>query len=380
MKLITLKKDHDLVLKENITDYLNPNYIYLPITSDTRLKINPNNYIYKDDLLYGLNYSPISGKIFGVKNGYTLNGLQKLLVIQNDFKEKQAKKIGIRKNIRNINKDDFLNLVEKYDQTILEKLKNNFEKIIVNCIEEQTYVANYIFINKSYSKEILDMIDAISCIFNIKDISIIIKDTDFSTISIYNNILGMYPNFSLRLLPNKYLITREENLKKILQIKENYLYLNIEDLYYLYQYLKKNKYKEHKFITITGDAIDNPQVIMCKIGTSLEDIINNIITFNTEDYIVLANSLLTNNVIPIKDFIITSDIRAIFIMKKNNIPEERCIKCGKCSEICPVNIKVSKLVSNKKCDISNCINCGLCTYICPSNININKYLKGDNNE
>ena len=380
MKLITLKKEYDLVLKENITSYLDPDYIYLPITSETRLKINPTNYINKDDLLFGLEYSPISGKISRVKNGNTIDGACKLLVIQNDFKEKQAKKIGNRKNIRNLKKQEFLDLIEKYDQVIFNKFKNNFKKIVINSIEEQTYVANYIFINKNYSKEILDMIDAIGNIFDIKDIMIIVKDTDFSTISTYNNVLGMYPDFSLRLLPNKYLITQEENLEKILQLKDNYLYLNIEDLYYLYQYLKKNRYKEHKFITITGTAIDNPQVIMCKIGTSLEEIINNLININTEEYEVFANSLLTKDIIDINDFVVTNNLRAIFIMQKTNIPEERCIKCGKCSEICPVGIKVSKLINNRKCDVSNCINCGLCTYICPSNININKYLKGDNNE
>ena len=380
MKLITLKKEYKLILKDNITNYLNVNYIYLPITDNTRLKTNPKNYIYKNDLLYDLTRSPVSGKIVGVKDEYTVNGLQKMLVVQNDFKEKIANKVGMRKNINKIKKDSFLSLVKNYDQTIYNKLNRDFSKIVINSIEEQPYVANFIFINKDYNKEILDMVDAISNIFDVKDIQIIVKDTNYTTISTFNNMLGSYPNISLRLLPNKYLITKEENLEKILQIKNDYLYLDVEEIYYLYNYLKKNKYKDHKFLTITGNALDNPQVVMCKIGTSLEDIVKNIIEINTDDYVVLANSLLTNNIINVKDFIVTEELRAIFIMKKLNIVEERCIKCGKCSEICPSNIKVSNLVNKRKCDISNCINCGLCTYICPSNININKYLKGDNNE
>ena len=380
MKLVTLKKEHKFILNETITNYLNPNYIYLPITSDTRLKANPIKYIYKDDLLYNLVYSPVSGKIAGVKKCYTTKGLEKFLVIQNDFKEKTLKKVGIRKNLNKVSKEEFLDLILNYDHDIYNKLSKDFKKVIINSVEEQPYIANYIFINKNYSKEVLDMLDAISDIFNIKDIEILVKDTDYTTISTYNNMIGSYPNISLKLLPNKYLITKDDNLEKILHIKDSYVYLNIEDLYYLYNYIKRKKYKEHKFITITGNAIDNPQVVMCKIGTSLEDIIKDIIKINSNEYIVLVNNILMNNVINIKDFIVTEDLRAVFIMKKVNVIEKKCINCGKCSEICPVNIKVSKLVNNKRCDITNCINCGLCTYICPSNIDINRYLKGDNNE
>ena len=99
MKLVTLKKEYNLILKDNITNYLSPNYIYLPITMDTKLKIDPKNYIYKDDLLFNLIYSPVSGKIIGIKDGCTVKGNTKLLVVENDFKEKQSKKTGIRKNI-----------------------------------------------------------------------------------------------------------------------------------------------------------------------------------------------------------------------------------------------------------------------------------------
>ena len=46
MNLITLNKEYSLLLKDTVTEYLNPNYIYLPVNDD-KLLINPKDYIYK---------------------------------------------------------------------------------------------------------------------------------------------------------------------------------------------------------------------------------------------------------------------------------------------------------------------------------------------
>lgn len=379
MKLITLQKEDNILLKDTITDYSNPNYIYLPITMDANFKIAPKSYIHRGDLLYDLTYSPISGKILGLRECYSTAGFSKFLVIQNDFKEKTSKKLGVRKNF-NMSKEEFLDLLSKYDNKLLNLFNNSFNKIIVNSIEEQPYVGNFMYINMYYSKETLDMLDALSDIFNINDIKIVLKDTDYNSVNSLNNIIGMYPNISLQFLPDKYLISRKENLDRYLNLKDNYLYLNLDDVYSLYQYIKRRKIKEEQIITITGNAIENPQVIKCKVGTSLYDLINSVIKIKDTDFVTLVSSLFNNQEIDYKRFIITNDLKVIYIMKKRSLEEHECIKCGKCNEICPVDIKVSNLVKNRPCNILQCVHCGLCTYICPSFININKYLDGDNHE
>ena len=63
--------------------------------------------------------------------------------------------------------------------------------------------------------------------------------------------------------------------------------------------------------------------------------------------------------------IVTDNIKSIFIFpKEDNVPS-KCIKCGKCVDICPVGINPLA----KKLD-SACIRCGLCNYVCPANINL----------
>ena len=52
-----------------------------------------------------------------------------------------------------------------------------------------------------------------------------------------------------------------------------------------------------------------------------------------------------------------------------------CIKCGKCLEVCPVNLQplyLSKFSLNRRYDraeefhVLDCIECGSCSFICPA--------------
>ena len=375
MNLITLNKEYSLLLKDTVTEYLNPNYIYLPVNDD-KLLINPKDYIYKGKEILKNKYSPISGRIVGLKNLTD----DKFLVVENDFKEKLENKVSLRKNLNKLNKEQLLELVKNFDLKLYEKLNCNFSKIIINCIEEQLYVGNYMFLVKEYSNELLEILNNISNILELKEITIIVKDTDYNIIDYLNNIVGIYPNINIKFLPNKYLISEKSILCKYLNINEHFIYLNIMELYNLYNFLKRKRIVEDKFLTITGNAIENPQVFKCKMYTKLDDIITNFIKFKSENYVIIVNNLLSNHFCDAKELIVTEDIDSIFIMKKREYKEKKCILCGKCNDICPVKIKVSNLINGKNCDYEDCIKCGLCNYICPSYININKYLEGGKNE
>lgn len=375
MNLITLNKEYSLLLKDTVTEYLNPNYIYLPVNDD-KLLINPKDYIYKGKEILKNKYSPISGRIVGLKNLTD----DKFLVVENDFKEKLENKVSLRKNINKMSKEQLLELVKNFDLKLYEKLNCNFSKIIINCIEEQLYVGNYMFLVKEYSNELLEILNNISNILELKEITIIVKDTDYNIIDYLNNIVGIYPNINIKFLPNKYLISEKSILCKYLNINEHFIYLNIMELYNLYNFLKRKRIVEDKFLTITGNAIENPQVFKCKMYTKLDDIITNFIEFKSENYVIIVNNLLSNHFCDAKELIVTEDIDSIFIMKKREYKEKKCILCGKCNDICPVKIKVSNLINGKNCDYEDCIKCGLCNYICPSYININKYLEGGKNE
>jgi Na+-translocating ferredoxin:NAD+ oxidoreductase RnfC subunit len=90
-KLIKLKKDISIVFNTQITEFLNPDTIYLPIKANYKALVKPGDSILKGQIILENNLnkiiSPVSGVVGNLKKMTTENGVEKCLVISNDFKE-----------------------------------------------------------------------------------------------------------------------------------------------------------------------------------------------------------------------------------------------------------------------------------------------------
>ena len=168
---------------------------------------------------------------------------------------------------------------------------------------------------------------------------------------------------------HRYKVLGDNGKVKYLKLKGNTLFLSVTELVKIYN-LFKDKVSTTKLITISGDAIKENKVLRVKVNTSLKDVTDKYIDINeTCDYII--NGLMTGFKIDnINNFIITEEVKSINIMKKRNIKENKCIRCGKCISICPCGVNPVSMQNKEKC-----IDCGLCTYICPCYINLRERLK-----
>ena len=83
--------------------------------------------------------------------------------------------------------------------------------------------------------------------------------------------------------------------------------------------------------------------------------------------------------IPSDELIITKDLNTILVLEDEDAESDACIRCGKCSEVCPVGIMPVTIIDNnknaKKLGIEKCIECGLCSYVCPAKIEVREMLK-----
>jgi electron transport complex protein RnfC len=376
-KLVELDKDYSIKLKSKVTSFLNPDYIYIPI-NDEKINFSMKEKVSKGTKILSNVYSPVSGEIAGVKDCTTCNNKKvKCLVIHNDLEERQNTRTAIRKKITNLSIDE----INSY--LFNDKLKNIFndtsiKNIIISGIDDEPYIANQVFIQKENTKIILETIDALLNIFSNSNALIVLKNIDSENINSYNNFLGSYKNINLKLVDDLYLIGEEKYLIEHLHIKDSYLYLKASDIYELYSYLKRRKPTIEKYVTITGNAIDDAQVFNVKLGTKVIDLLLTFYDASILDNDLYVNGLMKGVKTDIKDLIITDDFLGIVVMKKENKKECSCIKCGKCISICPISSNPMLAYKDKR--KVKCINCGLCTYICPSYINLRKYLSGEDDE
>lgn len=399
MKAVTLERDYSIKLSSSIVDFIYPDHVFIPMFEGFKLQVGNKSQIKKEQILLKNDfnigvYSPISGTVVGVKECLLENGQKcKALVIENDFKEKLQERAIMRKSLKDISKKEFFNILEDkaildFDNSfklLIDLFKNKkIERIIINGIQDEPYMASRLYLLNKYYAEVLETLSFLSGIFKTKENIVLLKNNDRDNVENYSNVLGTYPEICLTIVPDIYPIGNINVLEKYIDCDmENSLILSPENVLVCYNAIKKNKRVSEKFITITGNAIINPIVVNAKIGSLVKKIIDDNIEFINNDEVDYAvNGLMCGKNLDIEDLIVTNELDGIVINFREEEKNYECINCGKCNEICPVGIDPNLVFNHNKKTYQKdkCINCGLCTYICPAYINFKNKIKEMQNE
>lgn len=133
-------------------------------------------------------------------------------------------------------------------------------------------------------------------------------------------------------------------------------------------------------LTISGAGCKNPSNIIVPIGTLVSDLIPGVIQLNDNVVKILNGGPMMGMAMPSTDFPIQKGTSGVLFLTKDEIPESAatpCISCGKCVEICPMQLEpvlISRAVKSgdlelaKKKGILDCIECGSCAFTCPSDV------------
>jgi electron transport complex protein RnfC len=136
-----------------------------------------------------------------------------------------------------------------------------------------------------------------------------------------------------------------------------------------------------RIVTVTGAGIQSPQNLEVRIGTQLGHLASVCGGYRQD-----VERLLIGG--PMMGFAVNSD--AVPVIKTTNCilavtreempappPAQPCIRCGKCTEVCPADLLPQQLYwyarsgnydAVQDYDLFDCIECGCCAYVCPSHI------------
>jgi len=366
--LIQIKLDKRIKISKQIGSFLNPDFVYVPFADNYKLYIKSGDMVQKEEILlykdHNYLYSPISGKILGSTMMQVGRNKMKTVVIENDFREKTKAIRGVKKYINTYSGAEVIALVKTfnaYDKSF------KGETLLINGIDLEPYVVTNSCLISEYTNELLETIDAILEIFKVERCYLVIKNNDSENVETLINHLGTYPNISLKLMPDLYPLGHQEVLINEIVLpkyrEDGVIYLTVEDIYAIYNVLKKGKPITEKLITVTGNLITKPKVIKVKIGTSLKDLINGHFKIKDDNYLIIINGLMGGYPIDTLDYLITNEVKSIFITTPLNDHETTCINCGMCHTKCPMGCNPRSNL------MKNCISCGTCTYVCPAKLN-----------
>ncbi|WP_298446776.1 electron transport complex subunit RsxC [uncultured Marinobacter sp.] len=144
----------------------------------------------------------------------------------------------------------------------------------------------------------------------------------------------------------------------------------------------------NRVVTVSGEAAESPGNFDVLLGTPIAYLL---------EQAGLQHDLVSRLVLggPMMGY--TLNTTAVPVIKTSNCiiaataselpappPEQACIRCGQCAEVCPMELLPQQLFWHSKAtefekaehlNLFDCIECGACSYVCPSSIPLVQYYR-----
>ena len=410
MKGIRIPKRKNMSMKEDILVYNKPKYVYIPLIAfndtDITLLVKKGDYVCKGEEIGRKKgklkvpiFSSVSGKVVNTSEHLHSSGKKvRCVVIENDFKERVKESIENEK-INKFSKQEFIEIVKKagiigmsgsgFPTYAKYDTNEKIEILLINAVECEPYLTTDTINIKNHIEELLESIDAIMTSNSISKCIIAVKRENNVLIEALEKYLGSYLNVELKLVKNLYPIGWERLLVKEttgieydkLPIEKGVIVNNISTIYQIYESLKYCKPLIERVVTFSGEGLNSKRNVLVKIGTRIDEVLKEL-GYNEKESLVLICGGPMMGISTDPDLVITGDVTSILVLRDCDEKETECIRCGKCSSVCPTNlypVLIKDFHNNKdklkKLTPLKCVECGLCSYICPAKINVREFVK-----
>lgn len=269
--------------------------------------------------------------------------------------------------------------------------KNDVDTIIINSAECEPYITSD---NRELLENTSDIIDGVLLLqkyleiekayIGIEDnkkeaLGKIAKAAENTSINVVS-LPSQYPQGAEKVLI--YAITGRVVEEGKIPATIGVVVLNVTTVSKLIRYIRTGMPLTAKRLTVDGDCIKKPQNVRVPIGTPIKDVIEFCDGFAKEPgKIIYGGPMMGIAVSNVEAPVIKNNNAILAFSKEIAAPPEitACIRCGKCSEVCPVrlmprSLEIAHDTKNldmlKEYSVNLCINCGSCSYICPAKRNL----------
>ncbi len=275
------------------------------------------------------------------------------------------------------------------------------EYLIINAVECEPYLTSDHQLMLEKGEEILVGIKIMMAALGVSKCIIGIENNKLDAIEKLSKLASKYNGITVEALKVQYpqggekqlidSVIRRQVPSGKLPIEVGCVVNNVGTAFSIYEAVQKNKPLIDRVVTVTGKTVGKPSNFMVRIGTPVTQLLESAnCDLESTGKIInggpMMGKALTQIEVPVTKG--TSGILLLPHGESRRGVVENCIRCGKCTSVCPMGLephlleKLSKFGDAERSEnerVMDCIEFGSCVYTCPSNRPLLDYIRVSKN-
>nr|WP_132023163.1 electron transport complex subunit RsxC [Bisgaardia hudsonensis] len=280
----------------------------------------------------------------------------------------------------------------------IQSAEKKVKLLIINGAECEPYITCDDRLMRDYADEIIEGIRILRYILRPEKAVIAIEDNKPEAIKALKKALSGANDIDIRVIPTKYPSGASKQLIQILTGIEvpngqrsssiGVLMHNVGTAFAIKRAVINDEPLIERVVTLTGDKIHHKGNQWVRIGTPIIQLLAQVNYQYDDRFPVFMGGPMMGFIIPNLNAPVTKVTNCLLAPDHFEYappePEQSCIRCSACSDVCPVNLMPQQLYwfarsedheKSEQYALKDCMECGLCAYVCPSHIPLIQYFR-----
>ena len=266
----------------------------------------------------------------------------------------------------------------------------NVDTLIANGCECEPYITADDTLLRTRPEQVLEGMLILHSLLHPKRAVLAVEDNKTEAIAELRKLLPAFPDIELVILPTRYPQGSEKQLIQAvtgrevppgqLPVKVGCAVFNVSTFAAICRAATDGWALTERIVTVSGEAIAQPQNFIAPIGTPFHDLIEIAGGLHDKTERVISGGPMmgaaqSDLAVPV----IKATNSILCLLKDENGAAENpvCLRCGKCVAVCPMRLQplymyrftnAGRVDELKRLNLMDCMECGSCAFTCPGKL------------
>ncbi len=356
-------------------------------------------------------HASVSGTVIAIEpRPHTSGRMVNSIVIENDKKDACVELHGNDAPLEQLDMDDVLHAIREAGIVGMGgaafpgnvkalSAMGHVDTLIANACECEPYITADDSLLRTDPVHVLEGMMILRQVLKPERTVLAVEDNKAEAIEKVNALLKEFPGIELVVLPTRYPQGAEKQLIQSvtgrevepgkLPVSVGCAVFNVSTYAAIYRAVRLGMPLVQRIVTISGEAIAEPQNFIVRIGTPFHDLIAVAGGLHDKTERVISGGPMmgfAQSDLSVPVIKATNSILCLLKDKNGAAENPVCLRCGKCVSVCPMRLQplymyrftnAGKVDELKRLNILDCMECGSCAFTCPGKLPlVEKFRKG----